>query len=144
LSKNLSVTKNENTLSGERKNGWEYFVSFFLVSCQLLPITYYLLPKSQNFCFANQNFVHPTQSIAQDLQLQEVILSELHIDRAYLSCHWVKLRDDSLKIFCKAYPVRRGDKFEKTAFVLDGELKCYSRRQKAKGKRQRAKGNSLL
>jgi phage terminase small subunit len=24
-----------------------------------------------------------------------------------------------LKIFCKAYPVRRGDKFEKTAFVLD-------------------------
>jgi transposase len=85
---------------------------------------------------ANAAEASVTQSIAQDLQLQEVILSELHIDRAYLSCHWVKLRDDSLKIFCKAYPVRRGDKFEKTAFVLDGELKCYSRRQKAKGKRQ--------
>ena len=70
---------------------------------------------------ANAPEASVTESMSDDLQLQEVILSELHIDRAYLSCHWVKQRDDSLKIFCKAYPVRRGDKFDKTAFVLDWE-----------------------
>lgn len=76
---------------------------------------------------ANAPEASVSESMSDDLQLQEVILSELHIDRAYLSCHWVKQRDDSLKIFCKAYPVRRGDKFDKTAFVLDwdsGLIRC--------------------
>jgi len=70
---------------------------------------------------ANAAEASVTESMSHDLQLQEVTLSELHIDRAYLSCHWVKQRDDSLQIFCKADPVRQGDKFDKMAFVLDWE-----------------------
>jgi hypothetical protein len=56
-----------------------------------------------------------------------VTLVELHIDRAYLSSKWVKERDDQLNIFCKAWPVRNGDRFDKTAFVLDWqrqEIRC--------------------
>jgi hypothetical protein len=48
-------------------------------------------------------------------------------DRAYLSSKWVKERDDSLRIFCKAWPVSNGERFDKTAFVLDwdkGEIRC--------------------
>ena len=60
-----------------------------------------------------------SEEIASDLEDQEVILTELHIDRAYLNCHWVKQRTEDLIIFCKAWRVRNGDRFDKTAFVLD-------------------------
>jgi len=62
---------------------------------------------------------------AQDVQL--TTLSELHIDRAYLSSAWVRERPASLTICCKAWPVRNGNHFPKTAFVLDWErqtLRC--------------------
>ena len=59
------------------------------------------------------------EAIAEDLGLQQVTLTELHIDRAYLSCHWVKQRSDDLTIFCKAWRVRNGDRFDQSAFVLD-------------------------
>ena len=52
---------------------------------------------------------------------------ELHIDRAYLSSRWVKERSEKLNIFCKAWPVRNGKCFDKTAFVLDWNnlsIKC--------------------
>ncbi len=62
-----------------------------------------------------------SKAIAEDLALQQVTLTELHIDRAYLSCHWVKQRSDDLTIFCKAWRVRNGKRFDKTAFVLDWE-----------------------
>src|SRR4028119_739642 len=60
-----------------------------------------------------------TDAITTDLKNQLVNLVELHIDRAYLSSSLVKDRSDELTIYCKAWPVRNGKRFAKTAFVLD-------------------------
>jgi len=68
---------------------------------------------------ANAPEASVSEAIAEDLKEQQVTLSELHIDRAYLSCHWVKERSEDLTIFCKAWRVRNGKRFEKTAFILD-------------------------
>lgn len=46
-------------------------------------------------------------------------LAELHLDRAYLSSRWVRERPPALAVYCKAWPVRNGDRFPKTAFSLD-------------------------
>ena len=56
-----------------------------------------------------------------DLKHQDVQLSELHIDRAYLSSSWVKNRDPELRIYGKAWRVSNGHKFAKSSFVLDWE-----------------------
>jgi hypothetical protein len=60
-----------------------------------------------------------TDAIAADLDRQAARLDELHIDRAYLSSRLVRERPADLAIFCKAWPVRNGDRFPKTAFALD-------------------------
>ncbi|MBD2478566.1 transposase [Anabaena sp. FACHB-83] len=60
-----------------------------------------------------------TDAIATDLKHQQVNLVELHIDRAYLSSSLVQNRSDELTIYCKAWQVRNGKKFTKTAFSLD-------------------------
>ncbi|MEH2262459.1 IS1182 family transposase [Nostoc sp.] len=60
-----------------------------------------------------------TDAIATDLKYQKVNLVELHIDRAYLTSSLVQNRDDQLTIYCKAWQVRNGLKFTKTAFTLD-------------------------
>jgi hypothetical protein len=60
-----------------------------------------------------------TEGIEADLAAQSVRLSELHIDRAYLSSQLVRERPPDLTIYCKAWPVRNGDRFPKTAFSLD-------------------------
>jgi hypothetical protein len=60
-----------------------------------------------------------TDSIAADLARQEGTLTELHIDRAYLSSTLVRERTPDVTIYCKAWPVRQGPHFAKTAFVLD-------------------------
>jgi transposase len=68
-----------------------------------------------------------TDQIAADLAAQHTKLAELHIDRAYLSSTLVRDRDEDLQVFCKAFPVRNGPRFTKTAFGLDfdrGELTC--------------------
>ena len=70
---------------------------------------------------ANAPEASVSEKIAEDLREQQVTLTELHIDRAYLSCHWVKQRSEDLSIFCKAWRVRNGNRFDKTAFVLDWE-----------------------
>jgi len=62
-----------------------------------------------------------TDSISLDLHAQGLTLRELHIDRAYLSSHLVRERDDELLILCRAWPVHNGPHFAKTAFVLDWE-----------------------
>jgi Transposase DDE domain/Transposase domain (DUF772) len=62
-----------------------------------------------------------TDSISLDLHVQGLRLRELHIDRAYLSSHLVRERDDDLLICCKAWPVHNEPHFAKTAFVLDWE-----------------------
>jgi hypothetical protein len=57
--------------------------------------------------------------ITADLQAQDLTLGELDIDRAYLSSSLVRDRDPTLQVFCKAFPVRNGSRFAKTAFTLD-------------------------
>jgi hypothetical protein len=68
-----------------------------------------------------------TDAIMADLAEQKAILRELHIDRAYLSSTLVRDRTPDLAIYCKAWPVRQGPHFAKTAFTLDWErqtLRC--------------------
>ncbi len=68
---------------------------------------------------ANAPEASVTQAISVDLARQAACLKELHIDRAYLSSHWVRERDADLQIYCKAWPVREGKHFSKQAFALD-------------------------
>ena len=71
---------------------------------------------------ANAAEASVTADLDADLAAQQVSLAdlnELHLDRAYLSSHWVRERPTTLTIRCKAWPVRNGDRFPKTAFTLD-------------------------
>ncbi len=70
---------------------------------------------------ANAPEAQVTEAMDQDLKAQKVKMVELHIDRAYLTSSWVKERSPDLEIFCKAWPVRNGNRFSKTDFVLDWE-----------------------
>lgn len=63
-----------------------------------------------------------TDAIASDLKAQNLSLSELHIDRAYLTSKLVRHRAETLAIYCKAWTVRnRNGLYAKTAFTLDWE-----------------------
>jgi hypothetical protein len=76
---------------------------------------------------ANEPEASVTDALMDDLAEQPVSLSELHIDRAYLSSRLVRERPAELAIYCKAWPVRNGDRFPKTAFHLDWQrqvLRC--------------------
>jgi hypothetical protein len=76
---------------------------------------------------ANVAEAEVADQITADLQAQQVTLGELDIDRAYLSSSLVRDRDPDLQIFCKAFPVRNGPRFAKTAFTIDfdqGLLTC--------------------
>jgi hypothetical protein len=76
---------------------------------------------------ANVAEAEVADQIKADLDAQQVTLGELDIDRAYLSSSLVTDRDPDLQIFCKAFPVRNGPRFAKTAFTLDfdhGLLTC--------------------
>ncbi len=77
--------------------------------------------RAVGLTMANVAEASVTEAIAVDLEQQEVKLSELHIDRAYLSSTWVKNRDPELTVYCKAWRVSNGSKFAKSAFVLDWE-----------------------
>jgi hypothetical protein len=68
---------------------------------------------------ANAPEASVTNEISADLEQQGARLKELHIDRAYLSSHLVRERNDELEIYCKAWPVREGKRFSKQAFTLD-------------------------
>src|SRR5262249_45768651 len=76
---------------------------------------------------ANAPEASVTAALAADLARQPVQLAELHIDRAYLSSQLVRERAEGLTIYCRAWPVRNGAYFAKTAFTLDwaaGRLHC--------------------
>lgn len=63
-----------------------------------------------------------TDAIEVDLKAQQLSLSELHIDRAYLTSKLVHHRADALTVYCKAWRVgNRNGLFAKTAFTLDWE-----------------------
>ena len=70
---------------------------------------------------ANVREASVTDAIETDLAAQQSTLKELHIDRAYLASKLVQQRADDLTIFCKAWPVRQGPDFSKSAFHLDWE-----------------------
>ena len=76
---------------------------------------------------ANAPEAQVTDAIVADLDHQAARLDELHIDRAYLSSALVRERPADLAIYCRAWPVRNGDRFPKTAFALDWDrrtLRC--------------------
>jgi hypothetical protein len=76
---------------------------------------------------ANAPEASVADQITTDLAHQHAHLAELHIDRAYLPSSLVRDRDEDLQIYCKAFPVRNGPRFAKTAFTLDfdqGLLTC--------------------
>ena len=76
---------------------------------------------------ANAPEASVTEAIMADLAAQQVHLGELHMDRAYLSSTMVRDRAPDLAIYCKAWPVRQGSHFAKTAFTLDWKrqtLRC--------------------
>ena len=77
---------------------------------------------------ANRPEAAVTDDIAADLDAAGRHLSELHIDRAYLSSALVRDRGPDLAIFCKAWRVRNtGGRFAKDQFTLDfaaGQLTC--------------------
>ncbi|HEX5085888.1 MAG TPA: IS1182 family transposase [Blastocatellia bacterium] len=76
---------------------------------------------------ANAPEAKVAEGIKKDLDQQQITLKELHIDRAYLSSILVSERSAELEIFCKAWPVRAGAFFPKTAFNIDWEremLRC--------------------
>jgi len=89
------------------------------------------LVRAGGLTAANAPEASVTAHLAVDLQaprLGLVDLDELHelhelhelpLDRAYLSSRWVRERRASLAIYCKAWPVRNGGRFPKTAFTLD-------------------------
>jgi transposase len=68
--------------------------------------------------------------IAADLDAAGFTLSELYIDRAYLSSRLVRDRGPDLAIFCKAWRVRAtGGRFAKDQFTLGftaGQLTCLA------------------
>lgn len=74
-----------------------------------------------------------TEAIRADLACQQVTLNELHIDRAYLSSLWVRERSTDLEVYCKAWPVRNGSRFPKTAFHLDWERQVIRCPNQAEG-----------
>ena len=77
---------------------------------------------------ANRPEAAVTDDIAADLDAAGWHLSELHIDRAYLSSALVRDRGPDLAIFCKAWRVRNtGGRFAKDQFTVDfaaGQLTC--------------------
>jgi transposase len=76
---------------------------------------------------ANAPEASVTDTIETDVAAQQCTLRELHIDRAYLASKLVQQRSETLAIFCKAWPVRQGPYFPKSAFQLDWErheLRC--------------------
>lgn len=77
---------------------------------------------------ANAPEASVTGAIARDLKSQGAELGELHIDRAYLSSELlVRDRPPELEVYCKAWRVRNGEHFPKTAFEMDWErglLRC--------------------
>lgn len=68
-----------------------------------------------------------TEALEADLTHQACVVAEWHLDRAYLTSRLVRERAEDVVIVCKAWPVRNGGYFPKTAFTLDWDqqvLRC--------------------
>jgi hypothetical protein len=85
------------------------------------------LVRAVGLTAANAPEASVTEAILADLARQDGQLSEIHLDRGYLASDLVRQRAADLAIYCKAWPVCNGDRFAKTAFVLDWDastLRC--------------------
>lgn len=85
------------------------------------------LVRAVGITAANAPEAGVTEAILADLARQDVDLQEIHLDRGYLASDLVRHRPEDLTIYCKAWPVRNGDHYPKTAFVLDweaGTIRC--------------------
>ena len=90
------------------------------------------LVRAVGITLANAPEASVTEAISTDLLAQQAQLAELHIDRAYLSSTLVRERSADLVIYCKAWPVRNGTRFVKTAFELDWEqhrIRCPNQQE---------------
>ena len=90
------------------------------------------LVRAVGITLANAPEASVTEAISADLLAQQAHLDELHIDRAYLSSTLVRERSADLVIYCKAWPVRNGTRFLKTAFELDWEqqrIRCPNQQE---------------
>lgn len=70
---------------------------------------------------ANAPDASVTEAIKADLMRQTDTVSEWHLDRGYLASSLVRDRSPTTTIYCKAWLVRNGSGFPKTAFTLDWE-----------------------
>lgn len=59
-----------------------------------------------------------TEAISEDLKLQKVQVKELHIDRAYLSSHLVRERDDDLEVYVPRLAGSREQAFFQASLYL--------------------------
>lgn len=90
------------------------------------------LVRAVGVTLANAPEASVTEAISADLAAQQAQLGELHIDRAYLSSSLVRQRSADLVIYCKAWPVRNGTRFTKTAFELDWQqqrIRCPNQQE---------------
>lgn len=71
---------------------------------------------------ANQAEAEAAQPLLEDVAVQGQSLAELHIDRGYLAASCLQEhKDQGVEIVGKAYPLRNGPHYSKTAFHLDVE-----------------------
>jgi transposase len=68
---------------------------------------------------ANAPEASVTPDLEADLVRQGRVLRELHIDRAYLSSHWVRDRQPEVTVRAKAWPATNRGRYPKTAFRWD-------------------------
>jgi hypothetical protein len=85
------------------------------------------LVRAVGITAANVPEASVTDAIMDDLTHQAAQLGEIHLDRGYLASDLVRNRPADLTIYCKAWAVRNGDRYAKTAFTLDwdaGTIRC--------------------
>ena len=88
------------------------------------------LVRAVGITAANAPEASVTNDLLADLSHQAAQLGEIHLDRGYLASDLVRHRSEELRIYCKAWPVRNGDRYPKTAFTLDwdaGTIRCPNR-----------------
>lgn len=85
------------------------------------------LVRAVGITAANAPEASVTGEMMVDLARQDTQLREVHLDRGYLASALIRGRPEDLAIYCRARPVRNGDRYAKTAFTLDwesGTLRC--------------------
>jgi len=82
--------------------------------------------RAVGLTLANAPEATVTAAIVAAIAAQGATLGELHIDRAYLGSTLVRDRGPELTIYCKAWPIRQGDHFAKTAFHLDWDRRVLT------------------